>query len=150
MECSDIIHRAVAAYGRRWTGRIHHGGGTTNARGGATRINLPKWARTKDIVLHEAAHAIMALRFPGYAAHGPEYARVWMNLLEAEGVVKAPEFRKAAREAHVKVSTNAKFDRVPARALKEHQQIVARLQAAEAELEAARIAHRESRKRIGI
>lgn len=35
---------------------IHHGGGTSVARGGAHRLNFPLWARTDGTVLHEFAH----------------------------------------------------------------------------------------------
>lgn len=135
-ECERLIKNAFTAYGLVWRGHIHDGGGTRTARGGPGRINLPKWARRPDTVLHETAHAILMSKFyvNEYAWHGPEFVRVWMNLLEAAGVVKASEFRKAATLAKVKVSREAKFDRLPARAASEYERLRAELVKARAEV----------------
>lgn len=45
-------------------------------------IRLPRWSRTAMVVLHETAHAIMWAVLPGTAGHGPEYARLYLEVLE--------------------------------------------------------------------
>lgn len=149
--CGEMVERAYSVYGRKWTGRVHDGGGRRSASGSYSRVSLPKWSRTSDTVLHEAAHGIMQLRFDNDLAwHGPEFVRVWMNLLEAEGIVKAPVFRAAAKAARVKISPSTKYDRVPARKVAERDKIVARINAARVELDAANHALAEWRKTSGI
>lgn len=44
-------------------------------------IRLPRWSRSEMVVLHEAAHAILWAALPEAAAHGPEYARLYLDLL---------------------------------------------------------------------
>lgn len=41
-------------------------------------IRLPRWARTRPVILHELAHH---LRPSGTAGHGPEFCRVYLVLL---------------------------------------------------------------------
>lgn len=43
-------------------------------------INLPDWAKTHWVCLHEIAHAKM--RHVGVASHGPEYAKFYCYLLQ--------------------------------------------------------------------
>ena len=45
-------------------------------------IRLPRWSRTAMVVLHEAAHAILWAVLPETAGHGPEYARLYLDMLE--------------------------------------------------------------------
>lgn len=148
-ECERLIKDAHTAYGLVWGGRVHHGGGTRTARGGPSRINLPKWARKPDTVLHETAHAILSRKFyDDHAWHGPEFVRVWMNLLEAAKVVKSAEFRREATLKKVKVSREAKFDRLPARAAGEYERLREELVAARAEVK--RIEARMREIRLGL
>ncbi len=59
--------------------RIKDGRGTRIARGGPRALNLPKWARTYTVVLHEIAHALQP---PNSAAHGREWARLFAQLMD--------------------------------------------------------------------
>jgi len=46
-------------------------------------ISMPKWSRTKFLVIHEVSH-ILAARCYGedvIAAHGPEYATLFLELV---------------------------------------------------------------------
>ncbi len=85
------------------------GRGTTIARGGLHRISLPRWARTKPVVLHECAHAILEhrefhQRTPGgVAAHGPEFARIFMELLVRFGGYERRTIREAATLHKIKI-----------------------------------------------
>ena len=44
-------------------------------------IKLPKWARRKWVVCHEAAHAIVRHDKEGVPAHGAYFMRVYIDLL---------------------------------------------------------------------
>lgn len=46
-------------------------------------IILPKWARTKAVTIHETAHIIMhSMGYTGRVSdHGPEFVRVFINLI---------------------------------------------------------------------
>lgn len=149
-ECERLIKDAHTAYGLVWGGRIHDGGGMQNARGGPSKISLPKWARTADTVLHEAAHAVLMQKFGRYryAHHGPEFVRVWMNLLELHKVTTAGAFRREATLAKVKVSREAKFDRMPARAASEYERL--RVELVKARAEVKRIEARMHEIRTGL
>lgn len=61
--------------------RVDDGRGTRIARGSISRINLPLWARSKHVALHEIAHA---LRVTGAreAAHGREFAARFIVLVQ--------------------------------------------------------------------
>ena len=41
-------------------------------------LQMPRWSRTELVVLHEVAHCLTS---DGYAAHGPEYAGVFLSLV---------------------------------------------------------------------
>lgn len=45
-------------------------------------FSFPRWARTKPVVLHELAHAASFRRYGLVAAHGPEFAAVFLELIE--------------------------------------------------------------------
>ena len=44
-------------------------------------IRLPRWSRTTMIVLHEVAHGVLWATQPTAAGHGPEYARLYLEML---------------------------------------------------------------------
>lgn len=132
-QCEQLVKDAYAHYGLVWSGRIKDGRGTTWARGGTTVINLPLWARAKVIVLHEAAHGIhqrLSAGLEEQAAHGPEFARVLLELIAHFKVAKAPEARARARELGVKVSQSKRYVPPPATLVKRAE--AARLAVAEA------------------
>ena len=51
-------------------------------------LKLPRWARCRRILLHELAHAVVTHRQPAAAPHGPEFARVLLDLV---GQFQSPE-----------------------------------------------------------
>jgi hypothetical protein len=66
------------------------------------RIALPKWARSERVMLHEIAHHAAPR---DAAAHGPEYARIYVELVRTFMGEKPAARLLAAFEAHrVKVA----------------------------------------------
>jgi putative metallohydrolase (TIGR04338 family) len=61
---------------------VRDGRGRRVACGDRYYIKLPKWARSKWIALHEAAHSLTTRKFgDSVAAHGREYASVYLDLV---------------------------------------------------------------------
>lgn len=57
-------------------------GHSKTAEGGIWGINMPRFARSRWLVLHELAHTITIRHHGRYvAAHGREYAAVYLNLV---------------------------------------------------------------------
>lgn len=61
--------------------RIRDGRGTTIARGGWGSVNLPRWARTRLVILHELAHVLTTNTTDETAWHGPEFAANFLALV---------------------------------------------------------------------
>lgn len=77
-ECEALIRRVFRDYKPlARPPRVKDGRGTKDAYGNSWVINLPKWARTIPVILHEIAHALD----PRGAWHGPEFARLMLDLL---------------------------------------------------------------------
>ncbi len=66
---------ATAAAGAWSPPRVTDGRGRRHACGSRQAIKLPRWARTRAIVLHECAHGLAA------DLHGPEFVAVYVDLL---------------------------------------------------------------------
>lgn len=90
--------------------KVKDGRRTRIARGGLYAINLPRWSRTRVVVLHEIAHAITEhthyhecgkFRHQCYAGHGPEFCRVFLKLLVRYGKFTTKEVRGAAKTCRV-------------------------------------------------
>lgn len=82
--------------------RIADGRGCRNARGGAHRIIIPRWARNAGVVLHELSHTI-TLRTYGHAmvpAHGWEFCDVYLRLTLYMLGREAHDALKAAMKKH--------------------------------------------------
>lgn len=56
---------------------ISDGRGTTYARGGGNHLNLPRWARTKPVILHEIAHCLVGAN----AGHNWPFNRAFIDLV---------------------------------------------------------------------
>jgi len=82
-DCDDLVREVWEDYGLRNPPRVTDGRGRRNACGGNGRIRLPIWARSRAIVLHETAHSLLARKGMRHsiAAHGPEFARLLLDLL---------------------------------------------------------------------
>jgi len=76
-----------AEFGRFASVRVKDGRGTRHAysaydlRSRALLLSFPRWARTRPVVLHELGHAASARRHGVIAAHGPEFAGVFLGLV---------------------------------------------------------------------
>jgi len=58
-ECKALVRRVWNDYfPDEWPPEVRDGRGTKWARGSRHKISLPKWARTKVVVLHEIAHSL--------------------------------------------------------------------------------------------
>ena len=96
-ECKALIQKVFAAKGLI-PPAVKDGRGSSKARGGPDRINLPKWARTKVIVLHECAHGINIKD-----AHGPAWVKEYIDLLGQYADVKVGQLYASALDMNVKV-----------------------------------------------
>lgn len=56
---------------------VRDGRARRNASGGFGVIKMPRWSRTKLIILHEVAHAIQTER----PSHGRQFARIYLDLV---------------------------------------------------------------------
>jgi len=55
--------------------RVEDGRGRRHAAGSRDVIKLPRWARTRPVVLHECAHGLAT------DGHGPDFVRAYVELL---------------------------------------------------------------------
>lgn len=75
LAASDWFH---SRWGRR-TFDVRPGHGHRRATAAPNGVlQLPRWARTDVVVLHEVAHCLTPVQ---YAAHGPEYAGILLSLV---------------------------------------------------------------------
>lgn len=101
-ECEKLILRALRKAGCRMVD-LGDGRGRRTAGGYSHRILLPTWARTKPVILHEAAHSVAAQR--GFDdGHGPRFMRVYLDLLTRHLHLKPGVLLASARGAGVKVA----------------------------------------------
>jgi len=76
-----LIHNEFMPFRHR--PQVADGRGCRKARGGADRITMPKWARRRWVVLHEAAHSVhIQGSSPLEAYHGPEFCKIYLRLVE--------------------------------------------------------------------
>ena len=80
-ECIHIIHGMHKRYGRMSDMIVKDGRGKNHAAGGIRTIILPVLFRNVPTICHEYAHGMVDLRKPGCAAHGPEFMRMYIELL---------------------------------------------------------------------
>ena len=105
-DCKDIVSDAFDLYGIP-TPTVADGRGTRWARGSLRRINLPIWARTLPVVLHESAHGITS-RFDATAApHGPLFVRIYIDLASRFMDIPISDLRRSARAKRIRVGRAA-------------------------------------------
>ena len=101
-ECERFLSRVLTKAGVD-TVTLGDGRGARWARGGSWKITLPVWARTRPVMLHEAAHSIAVQR--GVSdRHGPIFVRIYLDLLVRHLHLSADELLRSARTARVKVA----------------------------------------------
>lgn len=77
-ECKALIAKVWADYRPgSIPPKVTDGRGTTWAKGASWRINLPRWARSPLVVLHEVAHG---LSMTSDDWHGPVFATLCLEL----------------------------------------------------------------------
>lgn len=82
-------------------------------------IKLPRWSRVPEVVLHEVAHCVVHhyLRCeygPGAAGHGPEFVRVFVDLLETVLGFNAADLADQARARGLQVAEAGAITQAPA------------------------------------
>jgi hypothetical protein len=122
-ECARLVKRVYKLYDKA-APRIQDGRGTRNAYGSPWAINLPRWARTGRVVLHEAAHGLTKIYCPNKAAHGAEFVAIFAELLhiiygvslfylEGEAIKHRVTMAAASyKPEHLKARTNAHTQRL--------------------------------------
>lgn len=111
-QAERFIKEACTDYACWRTPKVVDGRGTRVARGSAARISLPRWARTPVVVIHELSHAFQPTTT---AHHGPEFMRIFIELLARYTPRSKTELLKSARAAKIKVAPAANFLRKPVR-----------------------------------
>lgn len=80
------------------------GRSTAYARGDFT-LCLPRWARNRSLVLHELTHAMLWKISPRLVeGHGPEYVRLYIELMDEWGVTPRDRAEKKAKEFKLKMA----------------------------------------------
>jgi putative metallohydrolase (TIGR04338 family) len=86
--------------------RVKDGRGTRIARGGwgtgRPTVNLPRWARTRLVILHELAHVLTSRPGREVAAHGPEFAKTYLELVRRFEPELAPRLRAEFKAGRVR------------------------------------------------
>ena len=95
LECHDMIAKVWLDYrGATSTPpELKDGRGTSWARGGRWKINLPVWARNMSVVLHEIAHSLIPDDL-----HNKRFATLYLEMLVKYGKVNS----KIARQMGIK------------------------------------------------
>lgn len=94
---------------RRYRPRIEDGRGRRRAcfnPYGPVSIKLPRWSRFREVVLHEAAHAITYThgQIFTHAWHGPEFMGVYLHLLADGDQAEVERLWRSAIHAGLRVT----------------------------------------------
>lgn len=109
-ECTKFIHKVAKKIGVTVNAIEYPAAGNKATWfNGPKKVRLPRWARTKDTVIHELAHAVIGQagprgrHFPG-PGHGAEWVEQRLILTALFGTDEiAAAFRKAYRDKAVRV-----------------------------------------------
>ena len=96
-ECRALVE-AVFHWAERPAPIVTDGRGRRHACGSPEVIKLPRWARTRAIVLHECAHGLAR------DMHGPEFVATYAELLERFAGLDGAELRASLARAKVKIA----------------------------------------------
>jgi len=94
---------------------VYDGRGRSCASASGEKIYLPRWARNRDIILHELGHAILSRKYRQrynfhQEAHGPEFVRMHAELHGGFGHWPSVQIVKLAKAYGLRV---ARKDAVP-------------------------------------
>lgn len=147
-ECRVLAYEAINRYGFTHQPAVKDGRGRRSAGANGHEIDLPKWARNRFVVLHEVAHTLTTLLenrhgVPrgSWAAHGAEYTRIFVSLLDAYGCERKPGHEgtaaSLARRAGLKVAPPGGLVPMPVTAWKRWRAVQAALAGLAAKRKAA-------------
>ncbi|MCB2054888.1 MAG: hypothetical protein KDE35_11685 [Geminicoccaceae bacterium] len=80
--------------------RVTDGRGRRHACGSRAVIKLPRWSRTRPIVLHECAHGMAA------DGHGPLFMTAYLRLLARFLDFDTPSLERSLAEAGIRTGRN--------------------------------------------
>lgn len=119
-QCQEVVNRIARFYGYRpglepevWDGR-----GCRKALSEGGSIALPRWARVGYIICHEMAHEVVRRFKPWalqWASHGPEFVRVYIEILTRFDGWSRGDLLTSARNAGVKIASRTQCDLIPFR-----------------------------------
>lgn len=104
-DCQGLVNRIWHDAGTGSRPEVRDGRGRRHACycPSTHQIRLPRWSRSRMIVLHEIAHALLRRR-EDLAWHGPEFAGVYLDLLVRHaGVALAEALASAGAQRPRKV-----------------------------------------------
>ena len=104
--------------------RVEDGRGRRHAAGSREVIKLPRWARTRPVVLHECAHGL------SMDGHGPDFVRAYVELLVEFLDADRDDLERSLAAATVRISPIGHpiaLPPVPARSVRIPRQLAARL-----------------------
>ena len=130
-ECDDLIHKALVWWFRNndvLKVLVKDGRGTRMARGGYNSINLPVWARSRHVVLHEVAHTIVDRTIGNFTdgGHGPYFVRVFIELLGHFLKYNRADLTRSAKAVKVKVKP-VKYLKRPVKSSRNYQPVMRRV-----------------------
>jgi len=112
-ECQALVNKVWRSYfGPGPTPpEVKDGRGSRRALAGFFHISLPRWARTRHSVLHEVTHSILdrSCRYD-LAGHGPEFVRIYCELLVRYDGRKLGELTRSARASRLKVASPSAYE----------------------------------------
>lgn len=92
--CEDLVREVWADYRpKEAIPTVVDGRGRRYAGGSRRKISLPRWARSRVVVLHETAHSLMPTDEP---PHGKMFARLFLELLDHYTKLPIRELKKMA------------------------------------------------------
>ena len=101
-QCDALIKRVYALYGYP-PPMLKDGRRCKRAYGGKLFIKLPRWSRRDIIVLHECAHGLALYLAPESAFHGPQFVRIYIELIAWHKKLAISELTASAKAAGIQV-----------------------------------------------
>ena len=136
-QIADVVRWCRAQYGiKPGDPKVIDGRGSPSARWSAWRgYEMPRWSRKERVILHEAAHEIIAERWKqDHADHGREFVRVYAMLCVRRGLIDGTAAMRSLRAARVRIAPTTKAPKIlEVRAVGRAALIRQRLAALEAE-----------------
>ncbi len=101
--CERLVQRVFQRYGQK-APKVYNGRGKRNASWSLYGIQLPRWARTTWVVLHECAHGLQHVFAPDDPHHGAAFMGLYLELLHRFGKVPRRQLQRSAQAAGLQVA----------------------------------------------